>query len=139
MRKIGTILSPECKSYAKDIETISEIPANIALQLLRLIESIVCQRLLEKFQESKRNNNELESISVEIPLMGNLIVTPQIWHKHHLKTDKPSIHFDFAFEPFTSFKNHISKIYNEDTCELISLLSKEYAEILVKTYKDLTM
>ena len=35
-----------------------------------------------------------------------------------------SIHFDFAFEPFTSFKNHISKIYNEDTCELISLLSK---------------
>lgn len=137
MRKPGTILSPECKSYAKDIETICDVPEYIALQLIRLIENLICQRISEQVQENKGNNKTLEPVSVEIPLLGNLIITPQIWHKHHLRTDKPSIHFDFKFEPLNTFKNHISKMYNNDSCELISLLSKEYADILVKAYKDL--
>ena len=136
MRKVGTILSPECKSYAKDIETICEVPEYIGLQLLRLISSLVCQRISEQVQENKKNGIE-KSVNVEIPLLGNLIITPQIWHKHHLKTDKPSVHFNFEFKPLPTFKTQVSKIYNNDECELITLLSKEYAKILVETYKSL--
>lgn len=136
MRKPGTILSPECKNYAEDIETISGVPKDISLQLLRLIEGLVCQRICEQVQENKKNDTNLP-INVEIPLIGNLIITPQMWHKHHLRTDKPSTHFNFEFKPLSTFKTHISKIYNKDECELVSLLSESYAKILVETYKNL--
>ena len=136
MRKPGTILSPECKNYAQDIETISGVPQDIALQLLRLVESLICQRICEQVQENKKNEIN-KPINVEIPLIGNLIITSQTWHKHHTRTDKPSTHFNFEFKPLSTFKTHISKIYLKDECELISLLSESYAKILVDTYKNL--
>jgi hypothetical protein len=136
MRRVGTILSPECKNYAKDIQTICDVPEYINLQMLRLIESLICQKIAEQVQENKKQNKN-EPIVVEIPLVGNLTITSQIWHKHHLRTDKPSTHINFEFEPLPTFKNHVSKIYNNDDCPLISLLSESYAKILVDTYKDL--
>lgn len=136
MRRVGTILSPECKNYAKDIENICDVPENINLQYLRLIESLVCQRICEQVQENKKHNEDVP-VTVEIPLIGNLTITPQVWHKHHLKTDKPSIHYNFDFEPLPTFKTHISKIYTSDECSLVSLLSETYAKTIVDMYKEL--
>lgn len=136
MRKPGTILSPDCKNYAQDIETIAGVPKDISLQLLRLIEGLVCQRICEQVQENKKNGTD-NPVVVEIPLLGNLTITSQTWHKHHLRTNSPSTHFNFEFKPLSTFKTHLGKIYAKDECELVSLLSESYAKILVETYKNL--
>ena len=134
MRKIGTILSPECKTYSKDIENITTVPEYINLQYLRLIENLVCQRICEQVLENKKECITDNPVTVEIPLIGNLTITPVNWHKSHLGTGKSSLHFDFDFEPLPTFKKHIQSIYTTDNCELISLLSEQYSKILVNNY-----
>lgn len=139
MRKPGTILSPKCKEYAEEIEQLTNVPQYINLQYLRLIELLVCQKVNEEILLHSNNNvnKELPNVTVEIPLLGNLKIIPKLWHHNHLRTGKPSIHYEFEFEPFPAFKNHISKIYSGEDCELTSLLSDAYSKILVDTYKNI--
>ena len=137
MRKPGTILSPECKEYASDIEQLTNVPQYINLQYLRLIESLICQRISEKVLDNRKEDKDsFEEVCVEIPLIGKLTIIPKLWHHSHLRTGKPSIHYEFNFEPFPAFKNHITKIYSGEDCELVSLLSESYSKILVDTYKN---
>lgn len=128
MRKIGTILSPECKVYAKDISEITGVDEYINLQYLRLIENLVCQRICEEVLTIKKEDRAFDPISVEIPLMGNLIITQQ--------QDSNKL-FTFEFDPLPTFKKHVQNIYNNNSCELISLLSDIYAKKLVETYNDI--
>lgn len=142
MRKQGTILSPKCKEYANEIELLTNVPQHINLQYLRIIESLVCHNINEELLNVKNNmenneNEELPSITVELPLLGNLTIIPKLWHHNHLRTGKPSIHYEFAFEPFPAFKTHISKIYAGEDCEMVSLLSDTYSKMLVNTYKNI--
>lgn len=138
MRKVGTILSPECKSYAKDVESVTQIPETIALQLLRLIENLVCQRICEQMLDNKNNDKPMsEPVVVEIPLIGNLKIIPNSWHQNHQGKGRSSLHFDFEFEPLPTFKRHILNIYTTNSCELVSLLSEKYSKILVDSYNNI--
>ena len=133
MRKVGTILSPECKSYAKDIQDITGVDEYINLQYLRLIENLVCHRICENVLENKKAEVALEPVTVEIPLIGNLVITPV------LSTNKndTTLSFMFGFNPLPTFKKHIQSIYSTNNCELISLLSDDYAKKLVETYENI--
>lgn len=133
MRKVGTILSPECKTYAKDIQDITGVDEYINLQYLRLIENLVCQRICEQIVENKKAEVTLEPVSVEIPLIGNLIITPVL---NNNKSDN-SLSFMYAFEPLTTFKKHIQSMYSTNNCEIISLLSDNYSKQLVETYESI--
>lgn len=138
MRKPGTILSPECKEYAKDIEQLTGVPEYINLQYLRLIESLLCQRISEQVLDSrKEDKHNFKEISVEIPLIGKLSICPKLWHQSRSTTGKPSVHYKFDFEPFPAFKSHINKIYSGEDCELVSLISSAYSKILVDNYKNI--
>lgn len=138
MRKPGTILTPECKEYAKDIEQLTNVPEYINLQYLRLIESLLCQRISEQVLDSRKEDKHVyEETIIELPLIGKLTIIPKLWHHSHLRTGKPSIHYEFTFEPFPAFKSHINKIYSGEDCELVSLLSDAYSKILVDTYKNI--
>jgi len=133
VRKVGTILSPECKVYAKDIEDITGVDEYINLQYLRLIENLVCHRICEQAMINKKEDNVMEPITVEVPLMGNLTVTPM---KGIHKSDT-NLSFTFTFDALPTFKKHIQKIYLENSCELISLLSEKYSKELVETYNHI--
>jgi hypothetical protein len=130
MRKTGTILSPECKTYAKDITDITGVDEYINLQYLRLIENLVCQRICEQVLDNKKEDVANKPVEVEIPLIGNLIITPVRGANNN------SLSFMFSFEALPTFKKHISQIYTNNTCELISLLSETYSKELVETYEN---
>lgn len=130
MRKVGTILSPECKVYASDIEKITGVDEYINLQYLRLIENLICQRICEQMLDNKRLDVTNKPIVVELPLVGNLTIIPYDSETSSVKQ------FNFQFEPLSTFKKHIQNIYSTNSCNLISLLSENYANELVKTYKN---
>ena len=131
MRKVGTILSPECKTYAKDISDITGVNEYINLQYLRLIENLVCQRICEKALENEKNAVVNSPVEVEIPLIGNLVITPIEG------ATAGSLSFLYKFEPLSTFKKHIHDIYTTHNCELVSLLSETYSKELEKTYNDI--
>jgi hypothetical protein len=132
LRKLGTILSPECKSYAKDIQDITGVDEYINLQYLRLIENLVCQRICEKVLDNKKEELLFEPITVEIPLIGNLIIIPV----KNTNGKGGNMSFNFSFELLVTFRKHIQKIYNTNDCELISLLSENYSKQLTETYDN---
>ena len=78
----------------------------------------------------------MPSVKVEIPLLGNLIIKPVVFHKSHRLTDKPSLHFEYEFEPLSGFKKHILDAYTTKECALPVEFAEEYGQKLVNIYKE---
>lgn len=134
-RSEGSLCSQEAKDFAQEITTLSGLPYKQNLDYLRLIEKLLIYRLVEQVRELS-TDTELPSTIVEIPLVGNLIIKPVVFHKSHRLTDKPSLHFEYEFEPLSGFKRHLMDAYITKECELPMDFSKSYGQHLANIYKN---
>lgn len=134
-RSEGSLCSQEAKDFAQEITTLSGLPYKQNLDYLRLIEKLLIYRLVEQVRELS-TDTELPSTIVEIPLVGNLIIKPVVFHKSHRLTDKPSLHFEYEFEPLSGFKRHLMDAYITKECALPTDFSKSYGQHLANIYKN---
>lgn len=135
-RSEGSLCSPEAKDYAAEITQLSGLPYKQNLDYLRFIEKLIIYRVTEQVRAHNDDNDSLPIIEVEIPLIGNLIVKPTVFHKSHRLTDKPSLHFEYSFEPLSGFKQHIINAYTTKECDLPVEFAKEYGQKLINLYEE---
>lgn len=134
-RSEGSLCSSEAKDYAQEIAQISGLPYKQNLDYLRFIEKLLTYRVTEQVREHTNEDN-LPIVEVEIPLLGNLIIKPVVFHKSHRLTDKPSLHFEYEFEPLSGFKKHILDAYTIKECDLPIEFAKEYGQKLINIYEE---
>lgn len=134
-RSEGSLCSNEAKDYAQEIAQISGLPYRQNLDYLRFIEKLVTYRITEQVRENTKDDT-LPIVEVEIPLLGNLIIKPVVFHKSHRLTDKPSLHFEYEFEPLSGFKKHILDAYTIKECDLPIEFAKEYGQKLIDIYEE---
>lgn len=135
-RSEGSLCSPEAKDYAAEIAQLSGMPYKQNLDYLRFIEKLVTYRITEQVRENTKSETDLPIVEVEIPLIGNLIIKPVVFHKSHRLTDKPSLHFEYEFEPLSGFKQHIINAYTTKECDLPTEFAKEYGQKLIHIYEE---
>lgn len=135
-RSEGSLCSQEAKDYATEIFQLSGLPYKQNLDYLRFIERLVTYRITEQVRELSTDTTNLPIVEVEIPLLGNLTIKPVIFHKVHRLTDKPSLHFEYSFEPLSGFKQHIINAYTDKECDLPVEFAHEYGRKLVDIYEE---
>lgn len=133
-RSRGSLCSAEAKDYAHEIETLSGMSYRQNLDYLRFIEKLVAYRISEQVREKPESKDKV--VEVEIPLIGNLIIKPIVFHKAHRLTNTPSYHFEFEFEPLSGFKKHILDAYTMGESEIPTDFAKMYGEKLAELYSD---
>jgi hypothetical protein len=80
---------------------------------------------------------EDKDVTVEIPLIGNLTISPRKFHAQHRLTNEPSLHFNFRFEPLSCFKSDLLKAYSEKSTDLTTMAANLYSERLKELYNRL--
>lgn len=135
-RSEGSLCSQEAKNYASEITQLSGLPYKQNLDYLRFIEKLVTYRITEQVRESSKGDTDLPIVEVELPLLGNLIIKPVVFHKSHRLTEKPSLHFEYTFEPLSGFKQHILNAYTSKECDLPVDFINEYGQKLVRIYEE---
>lgn len=142
-RSEGSLCSHEAKCFADEITTISGLPYKQNLDYLRLIEKLIIYRVVESVRETCTSNEitsntNLPPVQIELPLIGILTVKPVIFHEQHRLTNKPSLHFEYVFEPLSGFKRHLMDAYLTRECEIPMEFSNMYGQKLVDLYKEET-
>ena len=134
-RSEGSLCSTEAKNYATEIAQLSGLPYKQNLDYLRFIEKLLTYRITEQVREHTLKETDLPIVEIEIPLIGNLVIKPVVFHKSHRLTDKPSLHFEYEFEPLSGFKQHLINAYTSKECELPTEFAKEYGQKLIEIYE----
>ena len=142
-RSAGSLCSKEAKDFADEITTLSGLPYKQNLDYLRLIEKLIIYRVVEQVREccnfeEINNTTSLPPVIIELPLIGNLIIKPVVFHEQHRLTNKPSLHFEYEFEPLSGFRRHLMDAYLTRECEIPMEFSEMYGQKLVNLYKDET-
>ncbi len=134
-RSEGSLCSQEAKDFSSEITTLSGLPYRQNLDYLRLIEKLIAYRITEQVREGSTEENTMPPVCVELPLIGNLTIKPVVFHKSHRLTDKPSLHFEYEFEPLSGFKKHILDAYMLKECDLPIDFAQQYGQKLTNIYK----
>lgn len=132
-RSKGSICSKEAKDYAIELETLTGLPAKQNLDYLRFLEMLMVYRVAEQVKAARDKDSVAMSATVEIPLIGDLIISKSIFHKKHTLTDEPSIHFEYEFRPSNAFKNGIYDAWFNDCTQL----PREFADMYGQKLQDL--
>ena len=137
-RYAGSSSSKEAKSIAEELEQLGGKPYKYNFDYLRLIELLLAYRITEQICSfSKDTPLEEKIVTVEIPLIGDLTISPQKFHAKHRLTDEPSVHFDFTFKPSSGFKSDMVKAYASNESALPEVLANIYGDRLNYLYKRL--
>ena len=137
-RSKGSASSEEAKKVSRELEQLSGKPYKYNFDYLRLIELLIVYRITETICSMPEDTEvEDKEVTVEIPLIGNLIISPRKFHAQHRLTKEPSVHFDFHFEPLSCFKADLVKAYSEKSTDLTTMLSNLYGERLKELYSRL--
>ena len=136
-RSEGSLCSREAKNFAEEITEVSGLPYRQNLDYLRLIEQLMIYRVTETVRELSEDEGDKPIVSVELPLIGKLVIKPIIFHKSHRLTDKPSLHFEYEFEPHSGFKKHLCDAYIIGECELPTEFAELYGKKLSDIYNNL--
>jgi len=135
-RSEGSLCSQEAKDFSEEISQLSGLPYKQNLDYLRFIEKLLAYRVTEQVREFATTEDPMPATHIELPLIGNLTIKPVVFHKSHRLTDKPSLHFEYTFEPLSGFKKHILDAYMLKECNLPIEFAKEYGQKLVDIYEE---
>lgn len=130
----GSLCSAEAKDISRELVQLSGMPYRQNLDYLRFIEKLLVYRIAEQVREGS-TNSELPSVVVEIPLIGKLHIKPVVFHKSHRLTEKPSLHFEYTFEPLSGFKKGVLNAFLDKEADLPLDFAKMYGEQLSKLYE----
>jgi hypothetical protein len=137
-RSKGSASSTEAKTISKELEQLSGKPYKNNFDYLRLIELLIVYRVAERICEFPEDADiEDKDVTVEIPLIGNLTISPRKFHAQHRLTNEPSLHFNFRFEPLSCFKSDLLKAYSEKSTDLTTMAANLYSERLKELYNRL--
>lgn len=137
-RSKGSLSSAQAKEVAQELSQILGTPYKYNFDVLRVIEMSLCQRILEQVCEFPEGTPVEEMVcTVEIPLIGDLVIKPSVFHGAHGITNKPSTHFEFIFKPTSSFKQDIGRAYSKEHPELAEEFSQIYMEKVRELYEKM--
>jgi hypothetical protein len=132
----GSVSSKEAKTISKEIEQIQGSSYRYNFDFLRLIELLISYKIAESVAEYEKDTPLDEmSVTVEIPLIGELEITPRYFHEKHRLTDEPSLHFDFNFTPTSAFKSDVMRAFTAKDCDLKDVAASIYSDRLQELYK----
>lgn len=131
----GSLCSKEAKNVSSELVQLSGLPYRQNLDYLRFIEKLMVYRISEQVRENSVEN-DLPTVSVEIPLIGNLTIRPVVFHRSHRLTDKPSLHFEYTFEPLSGFKKGVLNAFLDKECDLPTDFAKMYGQKLSRLYEE---
>ena len=131
----GSLCSKEAKVYADELTTLTGLPYKQNLDYLRFLERLLVYRITEQICNENAKEEDLPITTVELPLLGKLIIKPILFHKTHRLTNKSSLHFEFEFEPLSGFKKHLCDAYTIKECQLPTDFADMYGEKLSDIYE----
>ena len=137
-RIVGSISSTESKNIAEELNNIAGSKYSDNIDILRLIELLVAQRISEQVKEFP-NDLKIEEkiVEVEIPLFGNLKIKPRTFQEVQRLSNTASLHFDFEFTPSSGFRTDIIRSYTSISSPLADELSELYTKRLKELYARL--
>jgi hypothetical protein len=134
----GSVSSKEAKTISKEIEQLQGTTYRYNFDFLRLVELLISYRVAECVCEYPKDTPiDNMCVTVEIPLIGNLTITPRVFHEKHRLTEDQSFHFDFDFKPSSGFKSDISHAFLNKESDLSDVFSSLYSTRLQELYKRL--
>jgi hypothetical protein len=137
-RSVGSLSTTEAKNMSKELEQIIETPYKYNFSILRVVELLICQRVVEQLCKYDDNTTlESRQTVVEIPLLGDLKISPRYFHEQHRLTDESSIHFNFEFVPTNCFRTDLLKAYLSKESPLADTFANIYGERLKELYSRL--
>lgn len=137
-RSKGSSSSKEAKQIARELEALEETKFRHNFDYLRLIEVLLCYRIAEAVCDFDEDTPiEEKAVTVEIPLIGDLTISPSKFHAQHRLTNEPSVHFSFDFTPSSGFKADIVKAYMQKESPMTEIFSNIYGDRLKDLYERL--
>ena len=134
-RHKGDQSSKEAKEYARELTKLLGTTYKYNFDMERAVELLLCHRVAEKLLEYGEDVDLVDrEVTVEIPLLGDLTITPEVFHEKHRLTEKPSMHLDFQFKPLSGFKNDLLRLFAENSSPLQKELADEYGSRLKEMY-----
>jgi hypothetical protein len=134
-RSEGSLCSKEAKVYAEELETLTGLPYRQNLDYIRFLERLFIYRVTEQICNNVNTDDDKPITTIEIPLVGKLIIKPILFHKTHRLTNKSSLHFEYEFEPLSGFKKHLCDAYLLKTCKLPTEFAELYGLKLSEIYE----
>lgn len=139
-RSKGSTSSATAKEIAQQIEAILGTKYKYNFDMLRLVELLICYRIVQELDKIDKSGIEDDescgrSVTVEIPLIGNLTITSSEFHSRHGITNSPSTHFEFEFKPSSGFKTDVAKAFNDKDSGIGDTLATIYSDRLTELYE----
>lgn len=137
-RSKGSLSTQQAKEISQEIAALIGTPYKYNLDIMRLIELLLCQRIVEQVTAYDDDVPITErDATVEIPLIGELSIIPNVFHESHGMTNQPSIHFDYVFKPTSAFKQDINRAFSQHQTDLPEILTEVYSEKVTEAYRKL--
>ena len=137
-RSKGSLSTQQAKEISQEIAALIGTPYKYNLDIMRLIELLLCQRIVEQVTAYDDSVPITErDATVEIPLIGELSIIPNVFHESHGMTNQPSIHFDYVFKPTSAFKQDINRAFSQHQTDLPEILTAVYSEKVTEAYRKL--
>lgn len=137
-RHKGCLSSEESKSISKELESLGYNSYKFNFDFLRVIEMLICRRIVEQICSYDPDvSPEDKVVTVEIPLLGDLVISARTFHERHRLTEKPSIHFEWTFIPSSGFKTDVSAAFFEKKCPITEAFNRLYGSRLKDIYERL--
>ena len=137
-RSKGSLSTQQAKEISQEIAALIGTPYKYNLDIMRLIELLLCQRIVEQVTAYDDDVPIMErDATVEIPLIGELSIIPNVFHESHGMTNQPSIHFDYVFKPTSAFKQDINRAFSQHQTDLPEILTEVYSEKVTEAYRKL--
>lgn len=137
-RSKGSLSTQQAKEISQEVSDLIGTPYKYNLDIMRLIEILLCQRIVEQVTAYSDDVPITErDVTIEIPLIGELSIIPNVFHESHGMTNQPSIHFDYVFKPTSAFKQDINRAFAQHQTELPEILTRVYSEKVQEAYRKL--
>jgi hypothetical protein len=137
-RSKGSLSTQQAKELSQEVADLIGTPYKYNLDIMRLIELLICQRIVEQVTAYPDDTPITDKdVTVEIPLIGELSIIPNVFHESHGMTNMPSIHFDYVFKPTSAFKQDINRAFTNHQTELPEILTEVYSEKVREAYRKL--
>ena len=137
-RSKGSSSTKAAKSIATEISDFLGTPHKYNLDILRLIEQLVCMEIADQVSEYDEDTPITDKVvNVEIPLIGNLEITPTVFHEAHGMTNKPSIRYVYKFDPTSAFRQDVIRAFTSQDTDMPDILTDVYVERVKALYSQL--
>ena len=136
-RSKGSTSSATAKEISHQMETILGTKYKYNFDILRIVELLICHKIVQELDRLNNDENadpDNRSVTVEIPLIGSLTITPSEFHSRHGITNEPSTHFEFDFKPTSGFKSDVARAFNDMDSGIGDVFAQIYSDRLKELY-----